>query len=91
VGKGKILLDKAAQGIGWWDKTYTKCIIGGIGNGLSKFHVTFPWDADGKVDLKSGRYSNEEKSALKVKCEKIVQLCPNCAALHSKDGSKVGK
>jgi hypothetical protein len=35
------------EGIAWWDETHTKCVIGGIGNGLSHFHVIFPRDDDG--------------------------------------------
>lgn len=58
------------EGIAWRDETLTNCVIGGIGHGLSKFHVKFPRDADGKVDLKNGRYLEAEKSALKVKYEK---------------------
>jgi hypothetical protein len=79
------------EGIAWWDETHTKCAIEGIGNGLSHFHVKFPRDDDGKVDLKDGRYSDEEKSTLKVKYEKEVRLYLGCAVVHNEDGSKVGK
>jgi hypothetical protein len=82
---------QSMEGIAWWDETHTKCVIGGIGNGLSHFHVKFPRDEDGKVDLKNSSYSDEEKSTLKVKYEKEVRLCLGCAVVHNEDGSKVGK
>jgi hypothetical protein len=58
------------EGIAWWDETHTKCVIGGIGNGLSHFHVKFPRVEDGKGDLKNDSYLDEEKLTLKVKYEK---------------------
>jgi hypothetical protein len=54
-------------------------------------NVKFPRDADGKVDLKNGRYLEAEKVKLKVKYEKEIQLCLGRAVIRNEDGSKVGK
>ena len=58
-----------------WDETHKKCTIGGIGAGSVQYHIKFPRDANGKLDLKNGSYTTTERTELNVKYEKEVRLC----------------
>ena len=62
----------------WWDETHRKCLIGGLSR-TKHFHVLFPRDETGKVDVKNGEYSKEEISILNVKYEKECRMGLGCA------------
>ena len=76
--------------IAWWDETHKKCTIGGQGAGLIDSYYKFPRDANGKIDLENGKYSEEEKVILQVKFENEVRLCLGVAVLMDQKGNKKG-
>ena len=62
----------------WWDETHRKCLIGGQSR-TKHFHVMFPRDETGKVNVKNGEYSKKEISILNVKYEKECRMGLGCA------------
>ena len=78
--------------IAWWDETHRKCVINGAGREI-EFTIKFKRDADGKLDVKNGKYSDEETFELKVKFGQEIRLCLGCSvkAVKTDEGNtKVG-
>jgi hypothetical protein len=64
--KDKLTVIETAQ-IGWFDKTHTKCTIGGQKADKSKMHLLrFPRDKHGKLDMQASAYDETSDSGMYV-------------------------
>ena len=68
----------------WWDETHRKCLIGGL-SASKDYHITFPRDRNGNIDVVRGEYSKKKVSRLNVKYEKEARMGLGCAMVAPLD------
>ena len=65
--------------IAWYDEMHKKCFLGfaasRIGKGKENVSISFPRDANGKLDLQNGNYPKDPKEIVQVKYEKECRFC----------------
>ena len=68
----------------WWDETHRKCLIGGLSSSKD-YHIEFPRNEEGKIQVEDGKYLNKKISRLNVKYEKECRMGLGCAMVAPLD------